>query len=367
MSRLKIIQIESIYSEFARELYRKNPELINASFREQINAVLLSGWSGGQNIIPYLNPSLWSRHYIIPSLLPAQLRWARDYKLTAKSEMSISEILYRQIESVEPDVIYLSDLGSFDFSILRSLKKRPFVCAWLASRPPSGVNWEEIDLLLSGVGKIREVVKQMGVKATADFNSAAPPFGVVCDQVDHSQKGVVVFSGSFMSNVHDDRATLFKSLARKMNGCTLDIYSQNSNLFDGDSNIRTFPAVYGSKVIETYSGYQVVVDSRADFGLGEARYARDTSNMRIFEATRSGSMLITEYSPNLEGMFDIGREIVCYTSDEDFFGKLDFYTSPAGLEEARDIALSGFHRVLSSHTIEMRAEQFSRLVLDAIG
>jgi spore maturation protein CgeB len=122
------------------------------------------------------------------------------------------------------------------------------------------------------------------------------------------------------------------------------------------------PAVYGKEVITTYAEHLVVVDGRADFGLGEKRFRRDTSNMRIFEATRSGSLLIEEYAPNLEQMFDIGKEILCYHSDEELFDLVRFYCSAEHSSLSAKIARAGQRRATVSHSMEIRAQQFEDII-----
>jgi hypothetical protein len=331
------------------------------SAHQQIKFILDSGWSGGQNVVPNLNPGRWSRHYLIPKLVPVQAAWANEHSLPEKRR-NLRDILAEQLTAIQPDVIYLSDLTSFDFSILDELACRPLVVAWLASRLPSGVPWQRIDLLLSGIGAIRTAALSKGVKDTANFNSAAPNYQLTagCDS-DYESRGIA-FSGSFLGGYHDERAQSFIRLAGAIDSVPFTIFTENRFSVPPGCRLRFESAVYASKVIETYSRHRVVVDARADFGLDESRYNRETSNMRIFEATRAGSLLLTEYAPNLESMFDLETEIVCYRSDDELISKARYFTSEAGATSAGRIAQNGFRRTLSEHTIERRAERFDDLV-----
>jgi spore maturation protein CgeB len=359
----KIVQIESIYPKFAGLLYKKFPDLGSKGFECQVDAILKSGWSGGQNIVPYLNPQKWDRHYLIPTLAPVQLAWVRD-RHCDKKEIGARAILRAQLDLIEPDVIYITDIGAFDFSILDELKRRPLIVAWLASRFPNSVHWGKIDLLLSGIDAIRNEALRRGVRAVSDFNSAAPSFQSIKASLllPESSVNSLVFSGSFFPGYHDQRALMLMQVAVEVPAVSIDIYTENSFPISRDSSIRFKPPVFGSEVIQTYSRYPLVVDARADFGLNEIRFNRDTSNMRIFEATRAGSLLVTEYAPNLEVMFDIGKEIICYKSEGELFEHVSFYLSDRGRKDRESIAVAGFQRTIKCHTIEQRALQFDSLI-----
>lgn len=363
MARIRILQIESIYPQFSEAIYRDWVGLDRLSFSTQIKTILSSGWSGGQNVVPHLNPSKWDRFYIIPRLVPAQAAWGRERNLRP-SEMNLREILRQQLHVIKPQVIYLSDITSFDFSILNELIPRPLIVGWLASRFPTGIPWTEIDLLLSGISAIRNEALQLGVKQTADFNSAAPAFFGVNSQATQSnfQHPSVGFAGSFFGGYHDDRAKMFASLASTHSNLPFHIYTGQRFTVSDSCQINFHKPVFASEVLETYSMHAFVIDARADFGLGEPRFNRDTSNMRIFEATRAGTLLLTEYAPNLERLFDLGKDIICYHSEEELNDLLEFFAKPSSSNTCETIADSGFNRTLSSHMIEHRAAEFGKII-----
>jgi len=361
--RLKIVQIEAVYQQFTDSLYAKWPGLHALGFETQIKTILDSGWSGGQNVVPSLNPSAWERYYIIPKLIASQLAWARQ-KGIPESHWNLREILSVQLQTINPDVIYLSDLGSFDFSILDELKRRPLVVAWLASRFPPGFPWTKVDLLLSGISAIRDEALRKGVRAVENFNSAAPSFRSSNSGSERREGGPVKigFSGSFFGGYHDDRAKLFVKLAYALPEVSVNLYTGQPYQLPEHCPLHFFEPVFAADVVDTYASHDIVVDARADFGLGETRFNRDTSNMRIFEATRAGSLLITEYAPNLEEMFEIGDEILCFRSEEELFELASHYGNSRMDNTRRIIATAGFNRVLACHTIEHRAAEFDLIV-----
>jgi hypothetical protein len=361
--RPRVVQIEAIYEQFARVLYTRWPGLENLSFQSQIQAVLDSGWSGGQNVVPYLNPSNWERFYLLPKMVAPQIAWAKERGVPPVG-WNLRDILFLQLQDIDPDVIYLSDLGSFDFSVLDQLKRKPYVIAWLATKFPLDIPWSRIDLLLSGIGAIRREALRLGVKAVRNFNSGAPSFrGLSWHSAAHKANPMSIgFSGSFLGGYHDERAKMLSRLSAERPHIPIDIYTAQPFGKRSSSTIRFHGPVFASEVVETYARHLIVVDARAEFGLAEVRFNRDTSNMRIFEATRAGSMLLTEYAPNLESMFMLGREIICYRSEDEFIDLASYYSDINHANELKSIAQGGFRRVLAEHTIEHRAEEFERII-----
>lgn len=108
MKKLKIIQLESFYTHFLNQLYESNEQLKDLPFQTQINQLLNTGFSAGQNFVPFLNPQQWEAHYIVLNNAWAQVRWANE---NGKTDVkSLSEILLHQINEIEPDVLFISDV-----------------------------------------------------------------------------------------------------------------------------------------------------------------------------------------------------------------------------------------------------------------
>jgi spore maturation protein CgeB len=77
------------------------------------------------------------------------------------------------------------------------------------------------------------------------------------------------------------------------------------------------------------------------------------SNMRLFEATGVGTMLITDWFDNLPELFEPEKEVVAFRSPEECIDKVRFYL--AHDDARRRIAAAGQARCLREHTYEQRA------------
>ena len=81
---------------------------------------------------------------------------------------------------------------------------------------------------------------------------------------------------------------------------------------------------------------------------------------RDFEVPMSGGLYLTEYHPELERVYDIGREIVTYRDAGELLEKIrDLLAHP---EKADSIRRMGFERALRDHSWEMRFEKIFRLL-----
>jgi spore maturation protein CgeB len=81
----------------------------------------------------------------------------------------------------------------------------------------------------------------------------------------------------------------------------------------------------------------------------------NANNMRLYEATGVGSLLITDRKDNLGEIFEVGKEIVAYSSQEEAAELIRYYLDHA--EEAATIARAGQARTLREHTYRHRMEE----------
>ncbi|MCX5998701.1 MAG: glycosyltransferase [Chloroflexi bacterium] len=74
--------------------------------------------------------------------------------------------------------------------------------------------------------------------------------------------------------------------------------------------------------------------------------------LRDFEVPMSGGFYMVEYMSELEEFFDIGKEIVCYSSKEDLAEKISYYLKHD--DERERIRKAGHERCLRDHTWHKR-------------
>jgi spore maturation protein CgeB len=84
------------------------------------------------------------------------------------------------------------------------------------------------------------------------------------------------------------------------------------------------------------------------------------NNMRLYEATGVGTLLMTDWKQNLKEIFDPGKEIVTYRTPEECAELLTYYLEHSGQREA--IARAGQERTLRDHNYCQRMGEFIEIV-----
>jgi spore maturation protein CgeB len=103
--------------------------------------------------------------------------------------------------------------------------------------------------------------------------------------------------------------------------------------------------VIGEDMVRSLSSYKIAFNCNI----------ADDINYRTFEATAAGAMLLTNYTPNLEKLFDIGKEIIAYRSLDEILSFINYYTNND--DERNTIARAGMNRTVACHSYNVRAEQ----------
>ena len=71
--------------------------------------------------------------------------------------------------------------------------------------------------------------------------------------------------------------------------------------------------------------YRLLAESRVTLNRHIAAAEGNANNMRLYEATGVGALLLTEDAPNLRDVFEPGEEVVAYTSADDLVEKARHY------------------------------------------
>ncbi len=77
-------------------------------------------------------------------------------------------------------------------------------------------------------------------------------------------------------------------------------------------------------------------------------------SLRVWDILASGGFLLTNYQPELEELFEIGRDLECYYSKEDMIYKIRYYLEHE--EERAQIAGNGYEKVKSRHGYRNRIQ-----------
>ena len=127
-------------------------------------------------------------------------------------------------------------------------------------------------------------------------------------------------------------------------------------------NIACFGPGWPSGPLPNEELSKVYSKSRINLGFGGIGYSRNLVNLkgRDFEVTMSGGLYLTQYNPELNLVYELGKEIVTYRDEEDCARIIrELIANP---ELAAKIREAGQKRAHKDHTYEMRWKNVLRVL-----
>ncbi|MBU2551942.1 MAG: glycosyltransferase, partial [Proteobacteria bacterium] len=97
--------------------------------------------------------------------------------------------------------------------------------------------------------------------------------------------------------------------------------------------------------------------SRVNFN-ATSRQMKNGLNQRVFDVPACGAFVLTDHQAQIEDLFEVGREVVCYQTPEEALDLARFYLAHEGAR--LEIAGNGRRRVLAHHTYRHRLDRLIR-------
>jgi spore maturation protein CgeB len=111
--------------------------------------------------------------------------------------------------------------------------------------------------------------------------------------------------------------------------------------------------------------YRAIARSHVTFNRHIDVAENNANNMRLYEATGVGTLLITDRKQNLGQIFEPGREVVVYSDAEEAVRLIRYYL--AHPHEAAEIARAGQARTLRDHTYRQRMVSLVPMLDECLG
>lgn len=108
--------------------------------------------------------------------------------------------------------------------------------------------------------------------------------------------------------------------------------------------------VIGDDMVRTINSYKIHFN----------RNIADDINFRTFETLGCRTFLLTNHTPGLETLFNIGENIITYSDKVDLIDKVKYYLEHD--EERDEITRKGYEHVKNNHTYDNRAQQLVDII-----
>jgi spore maturation protein CgeB len=352
------------YADFLESFYREHLGLADRRYKEQLETLLDACFGTSDFYSRHLNALGCEAHDLVANCVALQRAWARENG-TRYSELALKlspkwarlpilgrwlarlpgllRIAVDQVRAMKPDVLYCQSLTLFPPGLIRDLKPHVrLVVGQIAYPMPPREYLEPFDLILTSFPHFVSRFRRMGIASEylrIGFDDRVlEKLGIVKKSVD------VSFVGGF-SAAHGKGTALLEFLARNT---SIEFFGYGRDALSPDSPIRARHRgeVWGMDMYRALASSRVTVNRHIDVA---ENYA---NNMRLYEATGVGAMLVTDWKKNLGDLFDIGSEVVAYRSPEEACELVRYYANHP--EEAAAIAHAGQARTLREHTYLLR-------------
>ena len=373
---IKFLRISSIYSGFLKNVGDQIKK--NDTYEKALKNIFEIKYSVSNNISKELNKKNYECTEIVHNLEILQKKWLRKYgDIDSKDE-----VIIQQIKHYNPDVIFIGDANllskKFTEKIRRVSSVKLILCFHCTPFSKKILdNLKFVDSVVTCTEGYRKKLKKLIKNDVFLMHHAFQD-----DLEINFEEGRVFdvgFIGSlFLNNtLHIGRVNIIYNLIKNFNKSyvainfskffILDflIFILNSiiklNFF---KNIKIFyriiyiflyskKPIFGKKMCDVLKNTKILINKHIE----DTEYA---GNMRLFEGTGLGCLLITDYKKDLEKLFKIDEDIVIYDNEKKIFEKINYYLKNS---IARiNIAKNGYNKTRDFHNYYNRVNELDKFI-----
>ena len=260
------------------------------------------------------------------------------------------EILEAQIKHFKPDIL-LNQSIALSSQFLREIKTHTRLLVGQHASPlPEGEGFSVYDLMISSLPNIGQFFRQQGLAYEHHRLGFEP---TVLDVLGETEKSRMV---TFVGNLFKPHAARRRWLDQVCRHIKVEVWGAAANGFPEDSPaLRHLQGqAWGVEMYRILQSSQITLNHHIDMA---GSYA---NNMRLFEATGVGALLITDCKENLSEMFEPGKEVVVYRGAEECVELIRYYLEHE--EERQTIAAAGQQRTLREHSYYQRMKELVEIV-----
>lgn len=370
---MKILIIDTYYREFLESVYKENAAYACKPFEEQWRLLMDKCFGTADFYSSNLVKLGHEATEVLSNCEPLQRQWAKEngIKLTETkfkwdirkrwgsipwpqripSEKWFYTVLTAQVKNYRPDVLHIQNMNGTSPTFLREV--RPYIkliTGQIACPISQDADFSEYDLVLSSLLNFVEKFKRDGL--TSKYFKLGFEPRVLTKLKKQSFHYQAAFIGG-LSEAHVDRIRLLEEIAKFPE---LDVWGYGINELDPKSPVLTVHHgnAWGLEMYNILFNSKIALNNHINVS---ENYA---NNMRLYEATGVGSLLLTEYKDNLKTLFEPGREVVTYNSAEECVELIKYYLENE--EERKSIACAGQQRTLNEHTYYERMKEFGEII-----
>jgi len=354
---MRVLIVDTCYPAFLTSHYRANPGLEQRSYDEQWRALMDTFFGTADSYSHYLGQLGHEAHEVVVNAEPLQSAWSREHGRSGAlfrrlRRRANPDLVVQQAEWFEPDVVYVQHIGFLPPQTMAALKARSrLMVGQIASEAPGVEHFRHLDLVLTSFPHFVSRFRSEGV-ASEYFRIGFDPR--VLDRIGGPDPPHdVVFVGALGRRQHARGNEMLERAAERV---PIDFWGYNVGDRQPTSPLvrRNHGEAWGLDILQVLASARIAVNRHIDVAEDNA------NNMRLYEATGVGSLLLTDAKQNLGDLFDVGRELIVYRGEDELVEAVEHYL--AHEDERTAIAAAGQRRTLRDHTYEVRMRELADIL-----
>lgn len=354
---MRILIVDTCYPAFLKMHYGRSPGLGEQPYATQWRALMDTFFGTADAYSHNLNSIGHEAHEIVVNCGPMQSAWAREHDLTVPADRAEDSILLAQARDFEPDVVYVQDIHQLSDATLAELRRLArLLVGQIATEPPSLERLRAFGLIVTCLPSFVQRFNSAGIRTELmrlAFDER------VLDELSGEKRPTVargaVFVGSLGRTQHRRSNGL---LARAAGRVPIEFWGYGGRLWPPWSTVK-----------RGYHGEAWGIDMFRI--LGEARIAINRHgsiagpyavNMRLYEATGMGTLLLTDNGEHLDDVLVPREEAVSYSTTGELVDRVKYFL--AHEQERAEIAAAGQARTLRDHTYARRMRELAAMLED---
>lgn len=358
---MRVLIVDPYYPSFLRAHYGRAPELAEASYEKQRRSLMDAFFSTADSYSHHLAAYGIEAHEVVPNCEPLQRAWLREAGLLGKRlprRLSEQEVVLAQARAYEADVVYLHNVRWTLEATLRRLRRAGYlVVGQNATRAPGPRKLRLLDLLVTSFPHYVDRFRRRGLPTEyVQLAFDRRVLGRLEEEGAPRWDRGAVFVGA-LARFRQHRAAA-SVLARAAAATPLELWGYRLEGWPQDSPIRMEyrGEAWGLDMYRLLRSARISVNRHGEVGRQFA------NNLRLYEATGVGSLLLTDAKENLGAIFEVGEEVVAYRSADELIQLIEHYLDDGNEGERRRIAAAGQVRTLERHSYEVRMEQLAGIL-----